>query len=265
MFSFASISSFAQEFGKYAKKFYMPPFDLNELEATREWFPDVDQPRMKELYGKWGGSIRLVLTRGGSADSTQNSRQLRYAVALTGVEQLRRALSGRSEEVKFPGSRFFPPPDISPCTEIFPTLSRTLQHSIRLTNGLDFSLKVCSGLLHHVPTSTFKDFELQFASRYMLDVAIAAMQDDKITEMRRFLEMGDGSFWRSLLEAFHISLARKRRRQGGSYRVKTIAGEWTDLVIESSRLPCKVSHHFLGFLQCLSFQAISFVYRWGPI
>ena len=85
---------YVQEFKKYAAVYYMPIFTLNELEATREWFPDVTQDRMLELYGKWGGSTHWVLQRGGPEDSEFNAAQLREAISSTSVEMLRRAFLG---------------------------------------------------------------------------------------------------------------------------------------------------------------------------
>lgn len=83
---------------KWAQPFYMPPFDLNELEAAREWFPNVDRSRMMELYGQWGGSVRWVLKRGGLEDSIQNSQHLREAIASTSIELLHRALRGNASQ-----------------------------------------------------------------------------------------------------------------------------------------------------------------------
>lgn len=83
-----------QEFRKDASVFYMPLFTLNELEASREWFPDVDEARMLELYGKWGGSVFWVLKRGGPEHSEINAAHLTGAVLSMSVEMLHRALSG---------------------------------------------------------------------------------------------------------------------------------------------------------------------------
>lgn len=72
----------------------MPIFTLNELEAAREWFPGVDQLRMMELYGRWGGSIRWVLKQGDLAKSIRNAAKLLDATSSMSIEVLERALTG---------------------------------------------------------------------------------------------------------------------------------------------------------------------------
>ena len=68
----------------------MPPWSLPELEAALPLFPSVSAGRLRNLYSKWGGTVRWTLAR---ADSPRNESYLEANIECSSIDALQRAMA----------------------------------------------------------------------------------------------------------------------------------------------------------------------------
>lgn len=202
-----------QEFKKDASVFYMPPFTLNELEASRVWFPNVTADRMLELYGNWGGSVRWVLKRGGPKDSIDNANELTQAIDVMRVEMLNRASSGGA------------------AAEVCFLAGNTYQEQLKRLGNIPgtfmtmspFPLQIISGIIHHVPNPhDLKRYERQFASRFIVDELAATAAEPRLLALNKFLNEARPNSWGSVQKAYSESMARQQNRQGPAFQQRLL-------------------------------------------
>ena len=202
-----------QEFKKDASVFYMPPFTLNELEASRVWFPNVTTDRMLELYGKWGGSIRWVLKRGSPKDSIDNANELTQAIDVMRVEMINRASSGGAT------------------AEVCFLAGNTYQEQLKRLENIPgtfmtmsfFPLQIISGIIHHVPDPhDLKRYEREFASRYVADELAATAAEPRLLALSKFLSDARPSGWESVQKAYSTIMARQQDRRGPAFQQRLL-------------------------------------------